>query len=364
MAMQGLEHPISDEKKTSLYSIAPSAIIGNTKAGSAINMALGSANEAEEGKSAEPTEKAIEEVQGGDQPVLISSWYSPWGWYSSMKASEPVQLESESPEGKTRLEGPQVDVPPFVGHRPEPTSVASSETCEGEDTPSAPSHPPPPISPITMSMEANWSGWASLFNPRTLMVKTLGYGGPRRVQDVKRDEAGMEVMDLDGDEDEQRDVGEGALSKDSIREDGVHGKALSSLPILIAKSGPIASKPSDSQDSQTSRIELQTSDRTGNKGEQSISKSPAKYSVSSTPEKGHSRSNAPIPVIIPPSSSPSSRDGNQGRLLPKTQTTSKNIDNTHTASPAPSKKSVSSQPPLPNRHGNRCSTQLQGIWCR
>jgi hypothetical protein len=36
----------------------------------------GLVNEAEEGKSAEPTEKAKEEVQGGDQPLPISSWYS------------------------------------------------------------------------------------------------------------------------------------------------------------------------------------------------------------------------------------------------------------------------------------------------
>ena len=40
------------------------------------------------------------------------------------------------------------------------------------------------------------------------MVKTLGYGC--RVQDVfvKRDEDGMEVMHLDDDEDERRNVGE------------------------------------------------------------------------------------------------------------------------------------------------------------
>jgi hypothetical protein len=70
-------------------------------------------------------------------------------------------------------------------------------------------------------------------------------------------------------------------------------------------------KPSDSQDSQTSRIELQISDDTGNKGEQSLSKSPAK----STPEKGYSRSNTPIPVSIPPSSSPSPQDGNHSQSL-------------------------------------------------
>ena len=33
------------------------------------------------------------------------------------------------------------------------------------------------------------------------MVKTLGYGSGR-IQDAKRDEDGMEVMDLDDDEDE------------------------------------------------------------------------------------------------------------------------------------------------------------------
>jgi hypothetical protein len=51
------------------------------------------------------------------------------------------------------------------------------------------------------------------------MVKTVGYGGGGR------DEDGMEVMDLDDDED-------GALSKDSGPEDGVRGKAISSSPIL------------------------------------------------------------------------------------------------------------------------------------
>jgi hypothetical protein len=322
-----------------LKPTTPSAVIGNANAGSATIVGLGPAeselvNEAEEGKSAEPTEKAKEEVQGGDQPVPISSWYSPWGWYSSTNESGPLQRESESLEVKTISEDPQVDVPLFVS-RPEPTSAASSH--EG-DTTSTSAHPPPPINPITSSMEANWSGWASFFSSRTLMVKTVGYGGRRRVQDVKRDEDGMEVMDLEDDE----DVGEGTLSKDSGRKDG---KAMPSSPIPIANARPIILKPLDNQDSQTSRVELQISDSTGNKGEQSVSKSPAKSSVSSTSGKENSRSNTPIPVIIPPSSSPSSRDGNHNQSLP---TTSKKINNTRTASPAPSKKSVSSQPPLPN----------------
>ena len=321
-----------------LNPTTPSTAIENTNSSATI-MRMGSAesDEAEEGKSVEPTEKAKEEVQGGDQPVPISSWYSPWGWYSSTNASGPVQLQSESLETKTISKDSQVDVPRLVG-RPEPASATSSET-HGGDTPSASAHPPLPINPIATSMETNRGGWASFFSSNSLMVKTLGYGGGRRVQDVKRDEDGMEVMDLDDDEDERRDVRESALSKDSGR----------SSPIPIAKSKPIILKPSDSQESQTSRIELQTSDNTGNKGEQSVSKSPARSSVSSTPEKTNSRSNTPIPVTIPPSSSPSSRDGNHSQSLPKTPSAPKKISNTRTASPAPSKKSDSSQPPpLPN----------------
>ena len=352
-----LTRPMNDVAVTSIQtSVAnasqelklatPSAAIENANAGSATmgSAESGLVNEAEEDKAAEPAEKAKEEVQGGDQPVPISSWYSPWGWYSSTNASGLVQLESESLEVKTISEDPQVDAPLPVS-RSEPT--ASSETREGGYMPSASAHLPSPINPITTSMEANWSGWASFFSSRTLMVKTLGYGDGR-IQDVRRDEDGMEVMDLDDDEDELRNVGVGDLSKDSEREDGVREEAMPFSPNLIAKTRPIIQRPSHSQESQTLRIELQTSDNTGSKGELSVSKSPAKPSIPSTPEKGNSRSNTPFPVPIPPSSSPSSRDGNYIQSLSKTPTISKKINNSRTASPAPSKKSVSSPPPLPN----------------
>ena len=55
-------------------------------------------------------------------------------------------------------------------------------------------------------MEANWGGWALVFDSRMSMVKTLRYGGSGGVQDVRRDEDGMDVMDLVEDEDEQRHV--------------------------------------------------------------------------------------------------------------------------------------------------------------
>ena len=295
----------------------------------------GLVNGAEEGKSAQPTEKMKE---GVDQPVPISSWYTSWGWHSSTNASGSVRLELEGLEVKNTPEDMQVDVPLLMS-RPDPTSAASSQTHE-RDTTSASAHPSPPINPITTGMEANWGGWASFFSSSSSMVKTLGYGGRRRVQDVKTDENGMEVIYLDEDEDERGNVGESALSKDSGSGNG--GR---SSPILIAKSKPIILKPSDSQDSQ---IDLQTSESAGNKAERSASKSPAKSSLSSTPEKGNSRSNTPIHVPTPLSSSPSTRDEHHSQSLTETTTTSKKINNTRTASPAPSKKPVPNQPPLPN----------------
>ena len=214
-----IQTPFTDASQA-LKPTTPSAANGNTNGDSDV-LGLGSAesglvNDAEEGKSAESTEKAKEEDQGVDQPVPIPSWYSSWGWYSSTNASGPVQLESESGV-KAISKDPQIDVPLFLG-RPEPTSATSSGTHEG-DTPSDSAHPPP-INPITTSMEANWGGWASFFSSRSLMDKTLGYGSRGRVRDVKRDDDGMEVMDLDDEEDERRDAGEGAFSKDSRLEDG------------------------------------------------------------------------------------------------------------------------------------------------
>ena len=177
-----------------------SSAIGNTNSGSDTVMGSAESGLVKDSEESEPTEKSKEEVQGGDQPLPISSWYSFWGWHSSANASGSVQLESEGLEVKNVSEDMQVDVP-LLRSRPEPIS----ETHEG-DTPSASVHlSPQPINPITSSMEANWGGWASFFNSSSSMVKTLGHGVRRRAQDFKRNGNGMEVMDID---DERRNVGE------------------------------------------------------------------------------------------------------------------------------------------------------------
>ncbi|KAF8801748.1 hypothetical protein BYT27DRAFT_7226663 [Phlegmacium glaucopus] len=167
-------------------------------------------------------------------------------------------------------------------------------------------------------MEANWSGWASFFSSRTLVIKTLGYG----VSDVKRDENGMEVMDIDDDDDEHR-------GKDLLRDSG-HGETR-----------PVELKTSDSRDSDPS---LRPSDSTGGG-----SLSPTKLNVSSTPKKGNSGSNTPLPFSsLPPSPSPEKNQNHSTPNTPTTSTSTKKVNNQRTASPAPSKKSISSPPPPPN----------------
>jgi hypothetical protein len=57
--------------------------------------------------------------------------------------------------------------------------------------------------PIASTIASHTSGWASFFSSRSLMVKSLGYGAGNAglVEDsVKRDENGVEVMDLDLDD--------------------------------------------------------------------------------------------------------------------------------------------------------------------
>ena len=160
---------------------------------------------------------------------------------------------------------------------------------------------------------------------------------------ARRDENGMEVMDPDDKHDEQKDVEEIILSKDSGRGDSGNAQdLLSSPPVMLI---PIVETrpPTFLVSRRHSQIQLQIPDTTGNK-ERAASKSPATSTVSLTLKKGNSEFNTPIPF---PSSSSPSRDGNQSQSLPNILTISKKHNDLRPASPAPSKKFVSSSPPLP-----------------
>ena len=293
----------------------------------------------EEIKPAEPA-KETNGLQGSDRQQVSSSsastWYTPWGWYSSTSAGRPEQHQSDGLGVKNSSEH---EAPLPLAQDPEREPIpATSEAPEAGDTPPVPSYPP--VNPIITSMETNWSSWASFFSSRALMAKRLGYTGSGNLEDVKRDEDGMEVMDLDDDDDEQKGAEETDMSKDSSRREQVVSPQ-PVTPTSITKTRPLLLKTPDSQDSGILQTELRISD---NPGDQTI---PAQ---SSTSKKGSSGSNTPIPIPLPPSPSPSSRGGIQSQSLsstPPTSTSTKKVNN-KAASPTPSKKSIPPSPPPPN----------------
>lgn len=82
--------------------------------------------------------------------------------------------------------------------------------------------------PIERSITAYQSGWASFFSSRRLIVKRLGYSGstaPGDAEDVnvKRDENGVEIMEVDFDEDATS--AEGNENKDQNQKLGMDGSS-------------------------------------------------------------------------------------------------------------------------------------------
>ncbi|KAF8200093.1 hypothetical protein BJ912DRAFT_947921 [Pholiota molesta] len=152
------------------------------------------------------TENAAAAATGGE----LSTWFSPWAWYSSATgasiANQP-NMDAYAPERETEEEKEitgTTRLPPIDDNPPPPTQ-------DPETTLAPPSSPPPeleaePINPISASISQHTSSWASFFSSRALVGRTLGYGvgaASRAIENVQRDENGVEVMEVDFDEDGQ-----------------------------------------------------------------------------------------------------------------------------------------------------------------
>ncbi|KZP32722.1 hypothetical protein FIBSPDRAFT_722375 [Athelia psychrophila] len=116
-----------------------------------------------------------------------TTWYTPWNWYNnapeecaSGSGTTETGQTAES-EGKTESELVKEEA---LARDPIPTIEVTSSSV------SSPSIEPP--NPIESGISANRVGWASFFSSTSLLVKSI--------KDVeKRDENGMEVMDIDDD---------------------------------------------------------------------------------------------------------------------------------------------------------------------
>lgn len=187
-------------------------------------------------------------VASSDAPPPLASWFSPWSWYANTSDQGNVGLNDASNNEENKMEntggcdpervtreggeyglhddtgadtdgrkrtgmapdGKNQNVDEGVGAVAQGQIVGQSKSDRegnadnGTDTDAELTMSSESVSnPIEQSITTHRSGWASLFSSRRLVVKALGYrstlsAGPG---EVKYDENGMEVMDMDFDED-------------------------------------------------------------------------------------------------------------------------------------------------------------------
>ncbi|THH30142.1 hypothetical protein EUX98_g4051 [Antrodiella citrinella] len=125
-----------------------------------------------------------------------SAWYSPWGWYGSsttdVASSDSGALQGTDIDDNAKTESEMVKEEALARDDPTPTqrSPAIPEDQPNDVLPS----PSPSANPIESSISTHRSGWASFFMSRALLTKSITDDA------VKRDENGVEIMDLDDDE--------------------------------------------------------------------------------------------------------------------------------------------------------------------
>ncbi|KDR77909.1 hypothetical protein GALMADRAFT_1293338 [Galerina marginata CBS 339.88] len=360
---------------------------------------------------------------GSTGMTATSTWLDPWSWYYSSTStttkstSEPeVSMADNAAEPRDEIKAGDVSGDQLTDAAAETkdddsSSLALAPAAAGPtvDDPASNLNLALNANPIVSTIETNPSGWASFFSSRALMVKTLGYGAGGGTagaitaggeDEVKRDENGMEVMDLDLDEEEEgvREV-----------ERELAGNAPAAGVLDATKPGSIkevnsTSSASDSVDGTQAQSQSDSEMKTKTKTKPNPkSKSQPKSRHGGTAPlltiaaelknnaKLISRSNsgANTPVNVPPSPTPSSSAGSRTAtpvVRPGTPTTANNSSTTtstlttttsangsattattstitttttasdkptdkskRTASPTPSKKSASSPgaPPAP-----------------
>jgi len=199
------------------------------------------------GHSKRLSKSADESVQGITPTPSATSWFNPWSWYShstargttSAPADEDCRCVDEEQDNIGPTGIPATPEHDSIGHNSGVGTVGGNYSGVEDDETKAlgcgqcvtslekdletskaangatghqssnlqpevlsPSHEV--TNPIEQSITAYRSGWASFFSSRKLVVKKLGYTGSAvsgEMEVVNRDENGMEIMEVDSDED-------------------------------------------------------------------------------------------------------------------------------------------------------------------
>ena len=359
------------------------------------------------------SDNAISDSPAPPPPTsTATTWLTPWSWYYP---SAPTNLEFHSDaekaqhataegeehrhgDGNGNVEDLQRDSP--TGAQPNVTAGFSSDTTTTTDASSPNGAHPPQISdpsinldpnPVASTITSHTSGWASFFSSRSLMVKTLGYGSAPvgLIEDnVKRDENGIEVMDLDdgdGDEGEgdEREVGTergrdvhrkegGASTVEDVAGAGAMFKAnakrtknriVSSAPLLAVSAGAdvdgkrqsvvavanptsLASATPKKGNSGTSTPALGPSPSTSVSNKHPVIAPSTSTLANDTPSKPFAGSSTLMSPPGPPANSNIKPASIPTPTPTKPTPTNKSTSKSRTSSPTPSKKS-SSIPPAP-----------------
>ncbi|KAF9472217.1 hypothetical protein BDN70DRAFT_887238 [Pholiota conissans] len=165
--------------------------------------------EIEKEKQEENAKKIEEEAAAAAKGSELATWLSPWSWYYSSTsitttASHTTTAEIANEDASANALPAESDATPIVDVSEE---VLTSSPVEEPQLilESAPSFEVEAANSILASVSTHKSGWVSFFSSPALIGRTLGYGvgNQRAIEDVqvKRDENGVEVMELDFDED-------------------------------------------------------------------------------------------------------------------------------------------------------------------
>lgn len=333
----------------------------------------------------ESAEQSGAVVSSSNVPPPLASWFSPWSWYPNTSDQRNVDLSDASnneeskfeiaggrdPERVTR-EGGEYGLHDDTGSADDgrkrtdmasdsknqnmgsdvgvaaqgqilgqPNSDRGENADNGTDTDAELTLSSESVSnPIEQSITTHRSGWASLFSSRRLVIKALGYKStlPAGAGEVKCDENGMEVMEVDFDEDAAS--AEGKQDKDHSSDYGIDRRSTNGTLKggKKAKTSPDGgSKPSQS----TLPVPLTTSEDIKKETEQSVPTNAKKGTaiLSSKPTSGPatpiSRPLTPVGKISSTSSSPSATTFTTGGIRDR---------NYRPASPTPSSKKAPSPP--------------------
>ncbi|KAL0953078.1 hypothetical protein HGRIS_007278 [Hohenbuehelia grisea] len=119
------------------------------------------------------------------QSQASSAWYTPWSWYTAAAAVTVTAGSVTSEDGNDI----SADKGMTESERVKEEALARPETAPREVVVPTPQREE--TNPIEDTISANRSGWASFFSSKALTVKRI---------EAKKEEQGMEVMDIDDEE--------------------------------------------------------------------------------------------------------------------------------------------------------------------